>query len=710
MVTASDSGTVPPTDEEEATRFVPLHLQVGDVIGNYRIVRLLGRGGSGAIYEAHNLHNDGERAALKIVQPDIADRAMFFDLLRAEANALQEVKHDAVVQFRTFGRIEGSGEFYLVIEFVEGPTLGQAMREKPLSPGDLRRLAVRLANGLDAAHAQGVIHRDLSPDNVILPDGEVDRATLIDFSVARIGAYDPVAGTFAGKLSYAAPEQFSGGTAAMGPWTDLYSLGLVLAAAARGRKLDMGTDIASAVEKRLTVPSLEELPEELRGPIAALLEPDPTRRVQSATEAAALFLSPAAPTRAVDAPPAAPSEGPPGQAQSLAAEPRGAGGRWLWIAAGALILAGLAAAALLVWRPDTPELVAVPAENTGPSAPPEPQPLPAREPDQTKGEPAPAAPTPIAPAPVEAPVEAAPAVSAPPSLDPRLEETIETATAAAATATDAAAKADAMAAKAGEAAQRGQRAAVQAVESAIAAQEASDRACGIDPPADHSCAEQADGSHYGGEAACTSADCSKADLGVGSLAGDPRVFAGLWKAEAFISGCSIVDGVYEFCGSWQNYAPGGFGTLSAADGGVMAGQFEEGVLAGPGEVDLSAVPDAQSVLLSGENVSSGALTGYGVIAWRSGDVSSGKWGESLALEQGVLASASGTQVASVRVEGSPATGRVSYKDGRFYLGEYVDEGGLIRRAGLGVLYDANGTIIQQGRWQDDALVSDFATR
>ena len=267
----------------------PRALRPGDIVAHYRIVGPLGEGGSGAIYEARNIHHEGERVALKIVQPDIADRALFFDLLRAEASALQRVKHEAVVQYRTFGRLPDSDECFLVIEHVSGPTLAAAMRSAKLPEEAVRRLAIRLSDGLDAAHEQGIVHRDLSPDNVIMPDGDPDRATLIDFGIARSAAADPLGSKFAGKLSFAAPEQFADDPAQVGPWSDLYSLGLLLAAAARGRKLDMGSDLATAVALRRRIPNLDGVPPRLHGALAALLQPDPALRVRSASQAAALF-------------------------------------------------------------------------------------------------------------------------------------------------------------------------------------------------------------------------------------------------------------------------------------------------------------------------------------------------------------------------------------------------------------------------------------
>ena len=359
--TPRPAAPAPPEPADERTVFRARALSPGEVIGHFRIVALLGEGGSGAIYEARNIHNEDERVALKIVLPDIADREQFFGFLRAEANAVQRVKHDAVVQYRTFGRIENSDEFFLVIEFVEGPTLGKVLRDGALEPERLRRLAVRLANGLAAAHEQGVIHRDLSPDNIILPGGDPDRATIIDFGIARNGAFDPLGTSFAGKLSYAAPEQFAGDAALIGPWTDLYSFGLVLVAAARGRRLDMGKDMEGALAARRSVPSLDGVPAELHAPLAALLQPDPALRVRTAEEAARLFAR-AAPAAESPEPPQVTIRDPyPQQVQSDAAALAAAPAQrriWPWLALAGGALAAAALTTFLLMPKGEPDRVA----------------------------------------------------------------------------------------------------------------------------------------------------------------------------------------------------------------------------------------------------------------------------------------------------------------------------------------------------------------
>jgi hypothetical protein len=137
---------------------------------------------------------------------------------------------------------------------------------------------------LAAAHDQGVIHRDLSPDNVILPGGDLSKAKIIDFGISKMA--DPEAKTiigedFAGKYSYVSPEQVGMHGGKVDARSDIYSLGLVLAAAALGKPLDMGSSPISVVEARRTVPDLSRVPAELRADLTAMLQPDPANRPQS---------------------------------------------------------------------------------------------------------------------------------------------------------------------------------------------------------------------------------------------------------------------------------------------------------------------------------------------------------------------------------------------------------------------------------------------
>jgi serine/threonine-protein kinase len=258
----------------------------GQLLGHtYRIESLLARGGMGEVYRARHAELNTEHA-IKIILPELAGNQRIVDLFRREASVLRTIRHDAIVAYDGVFRDENA-RLYLVMEFVDGPSLSKVMKQGALRPAQVRELRDRLADGLAAAHEKGVIHRDLSPDNVILPSGELSKAKIIDFGISKMA--DPEAKTivgddFAGKYSYVSPEQVGLYGGKVDPRSDIYSLGLVLAAAAGGAPLDMGSSPISVVEARRAVPKLDRLPAELRPELTSLLQPDPADRPQSMRE------------------------------------------------------------------------------------------------------------------------------------------------------------------------------------------------------------------------------------------------------------------------------------------------------------------------------------------------------------------------------------------------------------------------------------------
>jgi serine/threonine protein kinase len=268
-------------------------LRPGQLLAHtYEIEALVARGGMGEVYRARHI-DVGSRHAIKVILPELANNPAIINMFTEEARKLRMVRDDAVVAYDGMFRDE-NGLRYLVMEYADGLPLSRAMREAPLRPEDVLRLRDRLAQGLGAAHAREIYHRDISPDNIILVDGRVDRAKIIDFGIAKAGAageHTIIGSDFAGKYSYVAPEQLGMFGGAVDGRSDLYSLGLVLAAAALGRPLPMGNSPASAIEARGRVPDLSALPEELRGELAPLLEPDPARRPGSVRELQASLLA-----------------------------------------------------------------------------------------------------------------------------------------------------------------------------------------------------------------------------------------------------------------------------------------------------------------------------------------------------------------------------------------------------------------------------------
>ena len=266
-------------------------IAVGTVLNHiYRVDRLIARGGMGEVYEGTNVNTD-ERVAIKIVLQQLAGDANVQTLFRNEARALTRLSHSALVQYRLLAQEPQLGLFYIVTEFIDGPLLAEVLETVHASPRQLVDLMRRLASGLAVAHELGKIHRDLSPDNIMLPHGRLDQAKIIDFGIVKnleasnrdMPAKTIVGSGFAGKLAYVAPEQF-GDTRHVGPWTDVYSLGLVILSVASRLTVDMGTNFAAAVESRRHIPDLSAIPVALRPVIARMLEPDRTKRFQTMHE------------------------------------------------------------------------------------------------------------------------------------------------------------------------------------------------------------------------------------------------------------------------------------------------------------------------------------------------------------------------------------------------------------------------------------------
>ncbi|MGE0119205.1 MAG: protein kinase [Dongiaceae bacterium] len=255
----------------------------GSLLGHtYRIETVLARGGMGEIYRARHAEL-GTEHAIKIILPELANDQRIVDLFRREASVLRTIRHDAVVAYDGVFRDE-NGRLYLVMEFVDGPSLSKLMRERSFTADEIRQLRDRLADGLAVAHEKGVIHRDISPDNVILPAGEVTQAKIIDFGISKLANPEGktiIGDDFAGKFSYVSPEQLGMFGGQVDGRSDIYSLGLVLAAAAQGEPLDMGLSPISVIEARRSVPDLSRVPEGVRADLTAMLQPDPADRPQS---------------------------------------------------------------------------------------------------------------------------------------------------------------------------------------------------------------------------------------------------------------------------------------------------------------------------------------------------------------------------------------------------------------------------------------------
>ncbi|MDB5652392.1 MAG: serine/threonine kinase [Tardiphaga sp.] len=254
--------------------------------GIYEIDAMIGAGGMGEIYKSHEIQT-GAAVAIKMLLPDVADNEISLALFRREAAALHHLPHDAIVRYFLFTVEPILQRPYLAMEFVDGRSLSDLLQDGALPFEQLVKLLRRIASGFQAAHERGIIHRDVSPDNIIVPHGDVTKAKIIDFGIARstqVGDPTIIGSGFAGKQNYVSPEQVGLYGGDITPKSDIYSLGLVLYYAASGHKLDMGGSQFDLVEKRRRIPALDAVDERLRPMLSRMLEPDPANRLASMEE------------------------------------------------------------------------------------------------------------------------------------------------------------------------------------------------------------------------------------------------------------------------------------------------------------------------------------------------------------------------------------------------------------------------------------------
>jgi hypothetical protein len=259
--------------------------------GVFEIDRRIATGGMAELYRGRAVET-GDPVAIKVMRADLAGNISALAALRKEASTLHGIKHDAVVRHHVFASDPVARLHYLAMEFVDGRPLRDLLGEGPLTFEAVRALQQRLAAGLDAAHQHGIIHRDVSPDNILIPNGDVARAKIINFGIARStggGGADGtiIIGSFAGKYSYLSPEQlglFGGNVTAK---ADIYSLGLVLAECLSGQPIDMGGSQFEVIEKRRVLPNLGAVDLRYRALLEHMLQPDPHDRPQSMAAVAA---------------------------------------------------------------------------------------------------------------------------------------------------------------------------------------------------------------------------------------------------------------------------------------------------------------------------------------------------------------------------------------------------------------------------------------
>jgi hypothetical protein len=272
-------------------------LSPGDVLGGrYSVESLVGSGGMGQVFRVRDT-TDGALLALKVLHPLEGDDVERVRRFQREIQVLTRIRHPAVLQIRDWGESEAG--LFLVTELVDGEDLKLAIRRRgPFPPAEAAAIGATLAEALAAAHAQGVVHRDVKPNNVMIArDGSV---RLLDFGLARGAGIDITTltrtGTILGTPGYMSPEQFD--ATDVDERSDLYSLGVVLFELLTGRlPFRAQTPLAVALAHKTEPPPLPRslrpgIPAWLERIVLRCLEKDPRHRFGSAEALAAELCRP----------------------------------------------------------------------------------------------------------------------------------------------------------------------------------------------------------------------------------------------------------------------------------------------------------------------------------------------------------------------------------------------------------------------------------
>lgn len=310
-------------------------LQPGTVLaGRYEIVQLIGQGGMGAVYKAHDKELD-RAVALKTIRPNLAKNADTLRRFKQELILARQVTHRNVIRIHDLGQSDGIK--FITMDFVEGRDLRSFLNERgKFEPKEAALIMLQICRALEAAHNEGVIHRDLKPQNIMLDAN--GRVYVMDFGIAR-SAYLPgmtQTGALLGTPEYMSPEQARGEK--LTEQSDIFSLGVIFYEMLAG-KSPYQSDVPLAtlwkrMQEKATPPIAVDpsIPQALNDIVVKALEIEPAKRFATAREMAQsleIWLGPSAGSSTI----------------ILQAPPRTIAAYWKWIAAGAAVL--LVAAAIV---------------------------------------------------------------------------------------------------------------------------------------------------------------------------------------------------------------------------------------------------------------------------------------------------------------------------------------------------------------------------
>ena len=342
-----------------------------DAAERYRLDSRIATGGMGEVWRASDTRL-GRTVAVKLLKPEYADDATFRTRFTSEAQHAAALHHPGVAAVYDYGG--GDSTPYLVMELVDGQPLSALIApDRPMDPEVVRDLMAQAADAIGAAHAAGIVHRDVKPANLLVtPDR---RVKITDFGIARAaeGMALTQTGQVMGTPQYLSPEQAQGGTAT--PASDVYSLGVVAYECLVGRRPFVGeTPVATALAHlREPVPELPpEIPSDLAGVVRRAMSKDPADRFADASALAAAFRNPAtvalAPAAAATAtqvmtgtpapvaPPPAPTD--PQRKRRIP---------WPWILLALVVVAAIIVVALLAGGEEDPTSESNPTRDPKPS-------------------------------------------------------------------------------------------------------------------------------------------------------------------------------------------------------------------------------------------------------------------------------------------------------------------------------------------------------
>lgn len=262
---------------------------IGKTLGKYEVLAHIGHGGMAEVYKGQQSQLD-RMVAIKVLHPFLADDAGFVVRFQREARIVATLRHPNIVQVYDFDHNEELDIYYMVMEYIEGPTLGDRLEEAVCTPEETARIGAAIAQAMDYAHQRSMVHRDIKPANIMFLDDE--QPVLTDFGIARMLTLSGLtaSGAMVGTPAYMAPEIGLGkpGTAL----SDIYSLSVVLYQAVTGAlpftaETPMGM-VMQHINKSPLRPSayVPDLPQALEAVIMRGLEKDPADRYATASDLA----------------------------------------------------------------------------------------------------------------------------------------------------------------------------------------------------------------------------------------------------------------------------------------------------------------------------------------------------------------------------------------------------------------------------------------